>query len=121
MPSTIRVQILRLCAQFVAGNGSADYPLAVIIRVPDFAARLRTDEPEWGAPVDPEDCPPMVRAIMEAAGPAPIPSKALARKAGYEYSPRFRTHIARLVNDGFLRRNSDGLFRPDAEQAEPEE
>lgn len=115
MPSPIRVQILRLCAQPVAGHGTSDYPLAVIIRVPDFAMRYRTDEPEWGVPIDPEDCSPEVRAIMESAGWPPVPSKQLARKAGYEYNSRFRTHVAELVDAGYLRRNSEGIYRADSE------
>jgi len=114
MPSPIRIQILRLCAQFVAGHGLADWPLAVSIEVPNYLARLTASEPEWSDALPiPDDCPPIIRAIMEAAGPVPMPGKQLATKAGYEYNSHFRTQLAELVREGYLRHGPDGYSKPD--------
>ena len=111
---TLRVQLLRISHQFVTGHGTSDWPMTVIVEIPEFQIRVRSVEPEWGQPIDPEDCPPIVRAIMEAVGPAPIPAKQLATKAGYEFNSHFRTQLADLTRNGFLTHTPDGYARADA-------
>lgn len=108
----LRVQLLRLAHQLVAGQGVAEFPLTVIIDVPGSRVRLVATGPEWGACKPPEAGPPIVRAIMEAAGPAPIPAKRLASQTGYTFNSHFRRHLSDLVRGGHLLHSPDGYFLP---------
>jgi hypothetical protein len=53
----------------------------------------------------------MHRSILAAATAAAKPTKALARLAGYSYSPHVRAAVADLVRRGLLLRTPDGLRR----------
>lgn len=50
-------------------------------------------------------------ALLAAAGPEPVPGKAIARKAGYRWNSYTRAALAELVRSGRLLRTPDGVQR----------
>lgn len=84
-------------------------PLKFKVRVGGKWVTIKVEDAEPSAA--PEEMRLMEQSIMDAAGATPVPSKALARKAGVKYGPRFRQAIADLCRAGKLKRTPDGICR----------
>src|SRR5262249_12390705 len=102
-----------LLAEVLARLGSPAFVIhgaKIVIKPATPAVHAGQRAAAWRCPESPPPPGPRNhRRILEVATPFAVPTKKLARLAGFTYNSHFRRAVASLVRQGFLEYTPDGV------------